>query len=314
MLPKTWLFSFLFLALVFFAGNLAGQTAKDRSQPPELPAKTLPYVVKGAGPSASDAQTPRPEGGLLASQLYRNSYFGLRYPLPPGWQEKYAGPPPSDSGYYVLAELSSADSSTTQASVLITAQDLFFSLRPFHNAVELVRYQAQTLRPEYRIERQPEQVEIAGRHFLRMDYMAPVVGLHWYVLATEVRCHSLEFTFSGRDPKLLESLVRAADRIKLEEAGQPACVQNYANNDNVIHKVEPVLTEHRFNAIPVRIVISKQGSVKHVHVISAFPDQSKAIIDALRQWKFKPYLRNGQAEEVETGIWFGQAPSSRETE
>jgi hypothetical protein len=34
----------------------------------------------------------------------------------------------------------------------------------------------------------------------------------------------------------------------------------------------------------------------------------KAITDVLEQWKFKPYRRNGQLLEVETGILFGRAP------
>jgi hypothetical protein len=75
--------------------------------------------------------------------------------------------------------------------------------------------------------------------------------------------------------------------------------------------VDPVFTEHRFNAVPVRIIIDKEGKVKHVHFLSAFPDQAKAISDAFKQWRFKPYVRNRQPVEVETGIMFGR--SSRPT-
>ena len=69
--------------------------------------------------------------------------------------------------------------------------------------------------------------------------------------------------------------------------------------------MEPVFKEKRFNEVPVRIMIDKRGRVKHVHVLSAFPDQGKAITDALLQWKFKPYVRDGNPVEVETGIMFG---------
>ncbi|MGA8272917.1 MAG: energy transducer TonB, partial [Candidatus Sulfotelmatobacter sp.] len=67
-----------------------------------------------------------------------------------------------------------------------------------------------------------------------------------------------------------------------------------------------VFTEHRSNPVPVRIIIDKEGKIKHIHFLSAFPDQAKAITDALRQWKFKRYLRDGQPVEVETGIMFGR--------
>jgi hypothetical protein len=52
----------------------------------------------------------------------------------------------------------------------------------------------------------------------------------------------------------------------------------------------------------------REGKVKHVHFLSAFPAQSQAITAALSQWRFKPYLRNGQPVEVETGMLFGRVP------
>jgi len=86
----------------------------------------------------------------------------------------------------------------------------------------------------------------------------------------------------------------------------PVCIKDYARDENVLTRVDPVFSQHRFNPVPVRIIIDKQGKVKHIHLISAFPDQAKAITDALQQWKFKPYAIDGKPAEVETGIWFGR--------
>jgi hypothetical protein len=146
-----------------------------------------------------------------------------------------------------------------------------------------------------------------------MDYVAPVIGFHWYTLSSEIRCHAVEFTFSGRDSRLLEQLVRGTEKLKLvENAGQPACVKGYADGPNVVHKVEPAFTQNRFHRIPVRIIIGKDGRVKHVHVISAFPEEAKAITDALLQWRFKPYMRQGRPRDVETGLLFGMAHPTSE--
>jgi hypothetical protein len=95
----------------------------------------------------------------------------------------------------------------------------------------------------------------------------------------------------------------------------PFCVKGYAADENILSRVEPVFTEHRFNPVPVRIIIDKAGAVKHIHFLSAFPDQEKAIADAMHQWKFKPYLRDGKPAEVETGILFGTSsfPALRKT-
>jgi hypothetical protein len=76
----------------------------------------------------------------------------------------------------------------------------------------------------------------------------------------------------------------------------------------VISRVEPVFTERTFNPVPVRIIIDKEGKIRHIHFLSAFPEQAKAITDALHKWKLKPYLRQRQPVEVETGIMFGHAP------
>jgi hypothetical protein len=61
------------------------------------------------------------------------------------------------------------------------------------------------------------------------------------------------------------------------------------------------------------VIIDTKGRVKHVHVISAFPDQARKITDALLDWRFKPYVVDGEAREVETGILFGTAPRTKKT-
>jgi len=88
----------------------------------------------------------------------------------------------------------------------------------------------------------------------------------------------------------------------------PVCIKDYANGENVTERVDPLFAERRFNPVPVRIIIDKEGKVKHIHFLSAFPDQAKAITDALSQWRFRRYLRDGKPLEVETGIMFGHAP------
>ena len=290
----------------------------QNTEPKRLPVDTI--LVRGAWSSASDLVIPVPEGGTLAGSVYTNEYFGFTYALPSGWIQKYSAPPPSDSGYYVLAQFRPADTSTgtSPASIFITAQDLFFSLTPAANALELINYTRGRLQPDYKVERLSTQASVANRSFIRFDYYSPAAGLHWRVLATEIRCHVIEFVFTGRDTKLLDNLVENMNRMKLPAEANPrfgtggdnapVCEKDYARGENVTYRVDPVFSERRFNAIPVRIVIDKEGKVKHIHFPSAFPDQARSITDALWQWRFKAYLRDGQPTELETGILFGHAP------
>jgi hypothetical protein len=299
------------LALMFLCILPIARAQEDGA--PAVPLRKLPtdvILIKGAVPSASDSSTPLPEGGGVRRDVYGNDYFGLSYVLPSGWIEKYKGPPPSDSGAYVLALLrpGSTDKHSSRGTLLITAQDMFFTPLPVHTAKETIEYTKETLLADYKVEHAPSQVTVANHAFTRFDYMSPVAGLHWYVLATEVRCHTVRFVFTSPDPALNETLIKDLDAMKLAAADAPLCVADYAETAaNITYKVDPVLTEQKFNAIPVRIIIDKAGKVRHVHVISAFPAQAKAITDALSQWHFKPYLRDGIAVEVETGILFGAA-------
>jgi riboflavin biosynthesis pyrimidine reductase len=89
---------------------------------------------------------------------------------------------------------------------------------------------------------------------------------------------------------------------------EPVCIKGYASAENILERVDPVFSEQRYNQVPVRVIIDREGKVKHVHFLSAFPAQSQAITAALSQWRFKPYLRNGQPVEVETGMLFGRVP------
>ncbi|MGB7753716.1 MAG: energy transducer TonB [Candidatus Acidiferrales bacterium] len=318
-----WRFSQLFgfsLCLVAVAQG-APQSGGDFSSNPnprKLPTETI--LVKGAWSSASDSVTPVPEGGKLANNIYSNSYFGLTYALSPGWIEKYSGPPPSDSGYYVLAQIRPADTSpgTIRGSILIAAQDMFFTRTPAANALELIDFTKDHMIGDNTVEQPPAPVTIAGHSFIRFDYGSPVAELHWHVLATQIRCHTIEFVFTSHDTSLAESLIQGMNTMILPaEAGTiagtgggaaPVCIKDYASDENVIEREDPVFAERRFNSIPVRIIIDNEGKVKHVHVLSAFPEQAKAISDALAQWKFRPYLQNGKPVEVETGILFGHAP------
>jgi len=273
-------------------------------------------LVKGAWSSASDSVTPLPEDGNVAKNIFQDAYFGMTWTLPPDWTEKYKGPPPSDSGRYVLAQIVPSDTfkGPARGSILITADDLFFTPIPAANSREFANYLKDHLQADYKLERPISEISIGGRAFTFFAYWSPVAQLHWYVFDTQIRCHTLQVVLSSRDTNLLESLMREMNKMVLPaedaqaaDSVAPVCIKDYARGENTVARVDPVFAERRFNAVPVRVIIGSDGAVKHIHFLSAFPDQAKAITDALEQWKFRPYLRNGQPAEVETGILVGRA-------
>ncbi len=307
-----------------------GQTGKPQNVPgnggdfssvtqPQMKVPEGVIFVKGAWASASDKVTPLPEGGMVVNNVFRNRYFGMTYSLPPGWIEKYKGPPPSDSGRYVLAQIQPGEAykGSIRGTILITAQDMFFTPLPTANALEFINYEKSNLQDDYKVELPPTDLKVGDHTFRFFAYGSPVAQLHWYVAATQIRCHTVEIVLNSRDTKLLENLVLDMNKMTLPpEAGptagngggdSPVCIKDYATDEHLIVRAEPVSSEHRFNPVPVRIIIDKEGKITHIHFLSAFPDQDREITDALKRWKFKAYLQNGHPVEVETGIMFGNA-------
>src|SRR5713101_5064793 len=250
---------------------------------------------------------PVPQDGKVLSGIYLNDYFDLSYPLPEGWTEGFRGPDPSDAGYYALSSF--VPKSELNATILIAAQDMFFASKAYGNIAEMMGdfRQAMSEVDGMTIDREPTEVKVADRLLYRVDFSG--VGLYRATFTTEIRCHAVSFNLTSSDPELLANLAFIVD--KLSSAGKrdsgapvPYCIENYAVPENLLQRVEPTPVGPKFMPIPVRIIVDTEGSVKHVHVIRATPEQRKSIEDAVRQWKLKPYRLNGRAVEIETGLMF----------
>ena len=54
--------------------------------------------------------------------------------------------------------------------------------------------------------------------------------------------------------------------------------------------------------VVLQATISKSGSIENLRAISGPPMLQQAAMDAVRSWRYKPYLLNGEPVEVETTI------------
>lgn len=76
---------------------------------------------------------------------------------------------------------------------------------------------------------------------------------------------------------------------------------------NLIHDVPPQYPPDAGRArlegaVVLMAVIGQDGSVKDVRVESGLPILAQAAIDAVKQWRYKPYLIDGQPVEVDSRI------------
>ncbi len=59
---------------------------------------------------------------------------------------------------------------------------------------------------------------------------------------------------------------------------------------------------HISGAVVLHAVIAKDGTIEQLEYVSGPPMLVKSAMDAVRQWRYKPYLLNGDPVEVETTI------------
>jgi hypothetical protein len=307
-----------YLALSFILGGvLTGQTALPGT--PAISDSGTPMELQSRAPSEKNISIGRydadPESGAVVGDVYTNAYFGLSLPLPPGWSEGLAGPPPSDRGLYVLAAMDGTKASN--ATMLIVAQDQFFSAKPLSNVAAAAAdfRDAMVDTPDLSIDQTPVGITIGGHDFLRLDYHAG--GLYRVWLATELRCHVVSFNITGTDQATVDRIAGLlqtmslptrsnVQTVSISDTGQtpPLCMKDYVTAQTTVRRLDPLQVDLNGVTVPVRIIIGRDGKVQHVHVISATAAQRRAIEEALVHWEFRPLELAGRPTEVETGLAF----------
>jgi len=76
---------------------------------------------------------------------------------------------------------------------------------------------------------------------------------------------------------------------------------------NLVHKVQPAYPSPARSAriqgaVVLRAIISKAGTIENLQVLSGHPLLVQAAIDAVKQWRYRPYNLNGDPVEVETQV------------
>jgi TonB family protein len=75
----------------------------------------------------------------------------------------------------------------------------------------------------------------------------------------------------------------------------------------LIHQVSPVYPKAALamrieGTVELTTTISKSGDIAHVKIVSGDPQLAKAAADAVKQWKYKPYLLNGEPVDIQTVV------------
>jgi protein TonB len=110
--------------------------------------------------------------------------------------------------------------------------------------------------------------------------------------------HGLNLFSGGTQPVLPAALPPAVTR--------PVRLSHMSAGD-LIHKVQPAYpplarTARIQGVVVLQAVISKQGTIENLSVLTGHPMLTAAAIEAVRQWRYRPYILNNEPVEVETQI------------
>ena len=75
----------------------------------------------------------------------------------------------------------------------------------------------------------------------------------------------------------------------------------------LIHRIEPqypVIARIAgvSGTVELRAIIGRDGSVSSIEVLSGNPLLARPAVEAVRQWRYRPTILDGEAVEVETRI------------
>jgi len=91
------------------------------------------------------------------------------------------------------------------------------------------------------------------------------------------------------------------------KATGPARISGGVIAGNILVKTQPVYppiarAAHQGGTVVLHAIISKSGSIEQLNVVSGPAMLQGAAMDAVKTWRYKPYLLNGEPTEVDTTI------------
>jgi len=113
----------------------------------------------------------------------------------------------------------------------------------------------------------------------------------------------------GQMGGVIGGIVNAASNLPVPKIATPQRIRvsSGVQSGLLIRKVNPtyppLARQARIQGVVIlQAQISKDGNIENLQLISGHPMLAPAAIDAVKQWKYKPYLLNGEPVEVETQV------------
>jgi TonB family protein len=274
--------------------------------------------------------TPPPLG-TFEKDAYWNDYFGLYYPLSREWvretelvRNRYSKnqAPGAD---VLLVEVHippdntelRADASFTLFAIKRSAQYQSDNCQQYLDGLASALNASKSAKQKGSM----SSFSVAGREFVRADFAYRADPPDHAVICSPSKDHLLLWKVQGLNWKAVET---AASTLNLVTSSAPQPKQELSPTKAsstpppvpidlglatglLIKKVQPVYPEGaRNNRIQGTIImsarISKTGDIADLELIDGPIELAVSAVNAVRQWKYRPYLLNGEPVTVKTQI------------
>jgi len=120
---------------------------------------------------------------------------------------------------------------------------------------------------------------------------------------TEALAEPPPIAVDASQPNVLNSLLA----MPVEQPVRALPMSQGVSNGYLVHRVSPVYPsqarELRMQgAVRLDAIISEQGTIESVKLVEGQPVLARAAIDAIKQWRYKPYELNGKPVKIATTI------------
>lgn len=272
------------------------------------------------------------ENGVIANSTYSNECLGFSLPIPTGWKVDESIIPGgkarhlSNNSLVLLFLRKDGDSfgriilsASAPPDGNSTAQDFVSSA--VHEQVKLS--------PDRELVRDATAVDYGSQHFFRADYKGVRDGkqpVYFAYVYSKFRGYMIGETIVSGSPQGLDETATALHGVSFQQDQiNPKCVmapdQLPAKKDKpqrvrvssrvavglLVKKVNPRYPDDARHAriqgqVVIQAEINKDGDVESLMLISGHPALAPAAMEAVKQWRYKPYLLEGLPMAVETQI------------
>lgn len=290
-------------------------------------------------PSHDTSKTLAFEDGTVSNGVYSNECLGFSFPVPSGWQiegqvvgTSIKATHSSAKDLLLLFLFPHAEKLPIGRIVLTArgAEPQTSTARDFvSNSVK-----AQLAAHEGReLIRDAFTVEYGTKEFFRSDYkLSSIEAGHSPYMAyvyTKFRGYLIGETIAASSQEALDQFANSLQQISFrEDQVNPNCVvagdgmpggatgaarpmrvrvSEGVSKAMLIKKVPPeypadARQAHIEGQVVMQVEIDQQGNIQDVKLVSGHPLLAPSALEAVKQWKYKPYLLNGQPVNVESQV------------